>query len=297
MVKVEISRIKIAERIRKDIINIEELAADIQQNGLINPVTVMPFSGTEDGEYQLLAGLRRIMALQSLGWNEVDVNVLTPNDAEKMLRIEIGENEQRVEFTESEKLDYGRQLERLESVKALERKAIGGKGGFTEDTDPGPYLKRGETRNIVGKALNMSGKQYDRLKYIDENAPPEVMKKIDSGELKIRPVYDELRAKEKAKLSPPIPVTIPVVMPPKPAEEPSEKEYKPPEDTDFLSKYAEASHRCDVLETLIHNERVQWEAERSGKNAMIESLQAQIEKLESALDTAHAKIHELGGTV
>jgi ParB-like chromosome segregation protein Spo0J len=55
--KINIDRIKIAERIRKEITNIEALAADIDSNGLINPITVMESKG--DGEYRLLAGFRQ----------------------------------------------------------------------------------------------------------------------------------------------------------------------------------------------------------------------------------------------
>lgn len=201
--KINIRDIFVKERIRKDINKIEELAVDIRRNGLINPITVMPFTGPDNGgEYQLLAGLRRIRAVQSLGWSEIDANVITPKDAEEALRIEISENEQREQFTPSERLDYGRQLERLETAKALERKAIGGQGGFKEDTDHGPYLERGEKRNIIGRKLGMSGKQYDRLKYIGDNAPAKIMDQLDRGERTIRGTYDELRAEKRAASKP-----------------------------------------------------------------------------------------------
>lgn len=189
--KINISNIRVKERIRKEINKIEELAADIRQNGLISPIAVMPFTSENNGEkYQLLAGLRRIRAVQSLGWSELEAYIITPKDAEEALRIEISENEQREQFTPSEKLDYGRQLERIETVKALERKAIGGQGGFREDTDLGPYLERGERRNIIGSQLGMSGKQYERLKYIGDNATAEVIEELDRGERTIRGTYD-----------------------------------------------------------------------------------------------------------
>jgi len=72
--KIEISKIKVTNRIRQQINKIEELAADIERNGLLNPITVMPM-----GEgYQLLAGLRRLRAVQLLCWTEIDVNVISP---------------------------------------------------------------------------------------------------------------------------------------------------------------------------------------------------------------------------
>jgi ParB family chromosome partitioning protein len=193
-VKTAIERIIIKERIRKEVAKISELAEDIKLNGLINPVTVMTL---DSGEYQLLAGLRRIRAVKSLGLSEIDINVITPTDAEAVLRIEVSENEQREEFTFTEKMDYARMFERLEKAKALERKSIGGKGGFNEDTDRGPYLTKGETRNIVGEKIGMSGRQYDRAKYISDNAPNEVIEQLDNGERTIRATYDELKAKKK----------------------------------------------------------------------------------------------------
>ena len=53
---IDISKIKVAERIRKDFGNIKELADDIKENGLINPPVVTP-------DFELIAGERRLRAL------------------------------------------------------------------------------------------------------------------------------------------------------------------------------------------------------------------------------------------
>jgi ParB family chromosome partitioning protein len=209
-VKAAIERIIIKERIRKDITKISELAEDIKRNGLLNPVTLMRVEG---GALQLLAGLRRIRAVQLLGWADIEGNVVAPADAEAALRIEISENEQREPFTYSEKMDYARILEEIESAKALERKkegqllggTIGGRGRSKDDSlvFPGTpsYQDNGDakkkTRDIVGGKIGMSGVQYDRAKYIADNATPEVIEQLDRGERTIRGTYDELRAKEK----------------------------------------------------------------------------------------------------
>lgn len=50
---VDIEKIVIRDRIRKDFGDIQELADDIKQNGLINPPVV-------NKEYELLAGERRL---------------------------------------------------------------------------------------------------------------------------------------------------------------------------------------------------------------------------------------------
>ena len=138
--KIAIDRIKVMERIRKEITRIDELAEDIRQNGLINAITVMPLDG---GEFQLLAGFRRMRAAQSLGWMEIEGHVVSPADAEAALRVEISENEQREPFTFTEKVYFGLLLEEIEAVKAKKRMSNGGKGGLKEGTVARPYLVPG----------------------------------------------------------------------------------------------------------------------------------------------------------
>ena len=193
---VQIAKIKITNRVRKEIAKIAELSEDIRANGLINPITVMSLTSGEH-EYQLLAGLRRLRATEMLGHNEIAVNIVTPADAEAMLRIEISENEQREPFTFSEQVDYGRMLEDIIKAKAQERMLSGKR---SDDTDPVNHGAEGQgrSRDIIGSKIGMSGMQYDRAKYIAENAPPEVIEELDKGERSIRSVYDELKTKEKA---------------------------------------------------------------------------------------------------
>ena len=197
--KTAIERIIIKERIRKDITKISELAEDIKKNGLINPITVMALDG---GAFQLLAGLRRIKAVQSLGLTEIEVTVVSPADAEAALRIEFSENEQREEFTYSEKMDYARLIEVIEKEKAKERMVAGKKSCEADPVPLGAQGQTGRTRDIVASKIGMGKTTYDRAKYIADNAPPEVIDQLDSGERTIRGTYDELRAKEKAAVMP-----------------------------------------------------------------------------------------------
>jgi ParB-like chromosome segregation protein Spo0J len=194
--KVQISKIKVTSRIRKEITKIDELADDISAHGLLNPITVMPLN---DGDYQLLAGLRRLRAVEMLGHDEIAVNVISPANAEEELRIEISENEQREPFTFTEKMDFARLLGDIEQAKAKERMSLGGKGGIDlEGKDRGPYLEGKQSRDVIGEKIGMSGRQYDRAKYIADNASAEVIEELDNGKRSIRPTYDELRAAEKA---------------------------------------------------------------------------------------------------
>lgn len=84
---------------------------------------------------------------------------MSVEDVEHKLKLEISENEERKEFTYSERMDYAQQLERIEAKKARERKAV-----KKQHMDRGPYVKKGTTRDIVGKAsgfgsgLNLVGR-------------------------------------------------------------------------------------------------------------------------------------------
>jgi len=206
--KAPIDKIKITERIRKEITKIEELSEDIQANGLINPITVMPLDG---GEYQLLAGLRRLRATEMLGHSEIAIHVVAPVDAEAQLRIENSENEQREPFTFSETMDFARMLEAIEVEKAKQRKAegqaLGGKvagNGRQKESSLVPELapsKNSKTRDVVAEKIGMGKSTYGYAKYIADNAPEEIIDELDQGQRSIHGTYKELRAKENATKS------------------------------------------------------------------------------------------------
>jgi len=194
--KAQISKVKIANRIRKEVNRIDELATDISANGLLNPITVMTL---DDGEFQLLAGLRRLKAIEMLGHSEIAVNVVSPVDAEAALRIEISENEQREPFTFSETVDYGRMLEEIEKAKAKERMLLGKKVDESDPTTHGSEGRKGEVKGIVAEKLGIGQTTYKRANYIADKASQEVIEELDKGQRSIRGTYDELRAKEKTE--------------------------------------------------------------------------------------------------
>ncbi|WP_000959487.1 ParB N-terminal domain-containing protein [Staphylococcus aureus] len=187
---VDINKVTVGKRIRKDYGDITSLADDIEDRGLINPPVVTP-------DYELIAGERRLKAMKKLDYRQIEVRVMSVEDYEHQLKIEISENEERKAFTYSERMDYAKQLERIEAKKAKDRKTSKLKQNKDTVTDQGPERK-GETRDIVGKASGFgSGRTYARAKYIYENADEETIKEVDEGKKSIRKAHDELRAKEK----------------------------------------------------------------------------------------------------
>ncbi|GHU39405.1 hypothetical protein FACS1894105_14100 [Clostridia bacterium] len=191
--KISISSINIAPRIRKDVTKIPELAADIRKNGLICPIAVMAVG---ESEYQLLAGLRRLEAVKYLGDSDIEAIVTNIKDAEEMLHIEISENEQRENFTLADKLDYAALLKKIESEKASERKFS---GKVISDSDLSVQAREGvrnRTDSIVGNKIGMTESSFRYADYLANNAP-EYIGKIDSGEIKLRTAFDIVRAAEK----------------------------------------------------------------------------------------------------
>ena len=190
---VDIDKILVGDRIRKDFGNINELAEDIKANSLLNALVVTP-SGEGNGTYILIAGERRLRACKSLGYTAVPVNTVGVEDAEQALMMEISENECRKEFTKTERLAYARQLARIESVKAQERIMAG------KAQDPTENSPQGETREIVAKQLGTSSNTIAREQYIENNADlldPSDFADWDEGKLSTNKAYQRIKAAQK----------------------------------------------------------------------------------------------------
>ncbi|ASA20903.1 ParB N-terminal domain-containing protein [Paenibacillus donghaensis] len=165
---IDISKIKVTDRIRQDFSGIEELAQDIAENGLINPIVVT-------SDYQLIAGERRLRANQHLGRQQVEVSIMEVRDYAHHLQLEISENEHRRDFTFSERIAYGKKIEELERIKAKERMSAAEKEKLPEGD-------KGQVRDIVAEQAGFgSGRNYDKAKYIAENATPEIIEQLDAG--------------------------------------------------------------------------------------------------------------------
>lgn len=189
---VNIGKVTVGKRIRKDYGDILSLADDIKDRGLINPPVVTP-------DYELIAGERRLRALKKLDYKQIEVRVMSVEDYEHQLQIEISENEERKDFTYSERMDYAQQLERLEAKKSKDRRSAKLKQNKDTVVGQGPQRK-GSTRDIVGEASGFgSGRTYARAKYIYENADDETIREVDEGKKSIRKAHDDLREINKQK--------------------------------------------------------------------------------------------------
>ena len=104
--------------------DISSLRQSIAEVGLINPITV-------DEMGNILAGCRRYQAVKELGWQEVDVRVISTGDNQLLtLKIAIDENLKRKDLTEPEVAAAIKEYDELK--KKLEGQACG--HGVTADS-------------------------------------------------------------------------------------------------------------------------------------------------------------------
>jgi len=86
---------------------LSELAASIQEHGIIQPLIVSP--GEQPGQYTLIAGERRLMAAKQAGLKTVPV-ILRDSSEQERLELALIENVQRADLTALETAEAYRQL-------------------------------------------------------------------------------------------------------------------------------------------------------------------------------------------
>lgn len=185
--KLFINEIIVDDRIRKNPTHIKELIDDIKENGQIQPITVRI---DDNGSYRLVAGFRRLTAMKALGEQKIEAYVISEADEEKLLKMEISENEVRESFTRTERMEYIKRLEEIEKKKAKERQG--------ERNIPKNSPGSGESRQKVAEQIGISSNTIAREKKIIEHKDqidPEDFKDWDDGKLSTNKVYVELKEK------------------------------------------------------------------------------------------------------
>ena len=150
-----ISDIKIGVRHRRDLGDIEGLAANIAEVGLLHPIVITPGN-------VLIAGERRLAACAFLRWREVPVTVV---DLDKVVKGEFAENSERKDLTLSEAVAIKRALEPIERAEAKERQREGGRrGGNASGKLPKPF--KGNALDKAAKATGKARRTLDKAEAI-----------------------------------------------------------------------------------------------------------------------------------
>lgn len=165
--KVPVGEIRVGERDRADLGDLDELAASIEAVGLLHPVVV-----TESRE--LVAGERRLAAVRKLGWSEVPVTVVDLSTAGDVLRAEADENTCRKPLTPYEASRARERRARLLAPAAKERKAHGATApGKPKADNASPKLgeaKGRETAKVAAIGTGYSGSTLDKVDKIRDVA-------------------------------------------------------------------------------------------------------------------------------
>ena len=115
VVHVDINKIKVRKRVRKDLGDLRPLMDSLRTYGLMNPITI-------NSKYELVADERRLEAAKAIGWPMIDAIILSQDvNAVTKLEMEIEENNQRKEFTDEELLDGYKRLNRLKNPSIFRR--------------------------------------------------------------------------------------------------------------------------------------------------------------------------------
>lgn len=167
----QISDIRIGERHRKDQGDLAGLAKSIEEQGLLQPIGILP-----DGE--LVFGHRRLVACRDhLGWTEIDVRIV---DVTSVVLGEMHENEMRKNFTPSE---------RLAIFKSIKTRGAGRPKEFVSaETNLPSKDEAARTAGFAGR-----GVAY-RVADVVDMGTPELVEAMDNGEVKIARAAEIARA-------------------------------------------------------------------------------------------------------
>ena len=110
----EIDKIKIKRRIRKELLDITELAESMERIGLLTPITINQHN-------VLIAGQRRLEAAKLLGWKTIEAHIVQTSDEAAAFEMEIEENVQRVQFTDEELFQAFSRLNKLKHPSIFRR--------------------------------------------------------------------------------------------------------------------------------------------------------------------------------
>lgn len=127
----QLARVRVVD-LRPDVGNarevlrdIPELAASIRQAGLLQPIIARRVAG-DDSHLVVVCGHRRLAAIQSLGWADVDVVVRREMPADQVLVAMLAENGQRDPL---DPIEEARAFNRLKVIHGLSDAGVGERVG------------------------------------------------------------------------------------------------------------------------------------------------------------------------
>lgn len=179
--KVKCNKIKIGERVRKDLGAINELADSIKKIGLLQPIGV-----TKGNE--LVFGERRLAACKSLDYEQIEVVVI---DSDELLECETTENVDRKNFVMSERVAI-RKLFKEKNITEkgeLMAKGIKIKKKLTESVN----FRKDRLAKLSGVGRDTARKEDIIVAFKDQT----IIDKVDNNELSVNKAYNLVKQIEK----------------------------------------------------------------------------------------------------
>jgi ParB family chromosome partitioning protein len=176
--KLQVSDLNVRKTLtsEEDETEIQDLAFDIESNGLINPITVREI---DNGKYEIIAGQRRYLALLYLKKKETQCHLLKVSN-QKAEEISLVENVQRNQMTTKDKVRsysrlyevYNKDIEKVVSAIHVSRRTI---NNYLKIKDlPETILDRlelkGDDKITIEVAIELSKLEsdVDKIKVLNE---------------------------------------------------------------------------------------------------------------------------------
>ena len=180
-----ITEIRIGQRHRRDLGDLEALARNIREIGLLHTFPVTP-SG------ELIAGERRLEACKLLGWTSVPVHEV---DIDSIARGELAENTYRKDFTPSEMVAIARTVEQRERELARQRMTLGkistGSTGKARDKIAAPLGISGKKLEMARAVVEAAEREPERFGHLV--AEMDRTRKVSAAHRALRRIQDEQR--------------------------------------------------------------------------------------------------------
>jgi ParB/RepB/Spo0J family partition protein len=141
---------------------LEELAADIREHGILQPILVRP--AREAGKFEIVAGERRYRAAQIASVSQIPATVENFSDEEARL-VSLTENLQRRDLNFKEEVEFLSQLNESRT-----------QAGFGGESDLGRLIHK--SRTYVAKRLKIA-------------AFPDMVERVNTNEISINHAYTE----------------------------------------------------------------------------------------------------------
>lgn len=184
MKQVKISEITVENRVRKAYGFLDSLERSIKQLGLLQPIGITP-------DKKLIFGARRLKACTNLGMETIPCVVVDLDDPIAVLRMERDENDQRVDFTPSEKVEIGRRIE--EKLSGRNHRPS------KESVQNFAQFKGEKSQEIAAKSVGMNKESYRQAKAVVDNGDDELIHQMDTGEKSIHSAYKSVKKEQQVQ--------------------------------------------------------------------------------------------------